>query len=188
MTSKLKSIIQGCVRGRKDAQEQLYRQYSGQFFAICLRYADNYEEAQDYLQEAFINIYSRIIQYGWKGSFEGWMKKIVINSVLQGIRKKRFMIPLVHDFPDNHDLFLPNAPTDLSESDLLGMIHELPRNYRIVFNLYAIEGYKHNEIAQMLNISENTSKSHLFRARTRLQEKVNNFYSKAKRRYRSSVL
>jgi len=157
-------------------------------FAICLRYAYSYEEAQDYLQEAFMNIFSSIYQFKGKGSFEGWMKKIVVNSVLQGIRKKRFMIPLVHDFPDNHDLYLPNAPTDLTESDLLSMIQELPRNYRIVFNLYAIEGYKHNEIAQMLNISENTSKSHLFRARSRLQEKVNNFYTKTKGVYKSSVL
>jgi len=187
LADKLESIIEGCKRGDKKSQERLYRRLSGQLFAICLRYADNYEEARDYLQEGFINVFNSIKQYEGKGSFEGWMKKIIINTVLQGIRKKRFMIPLVHDYQDNYEFHLPHMPTDLSESDLLGMIQELPRNYRIVFNLYAIEGYKHNEISQMLNITENTSKSHLFRARTKLQEKVNHHYSKVKRVYKSSV-
>ena len=169
-------LIKRCQDNDRQAQELLYRKYSSVLYGMCLKYAPNQMEAEDNLQDAFITIYQRIAQYQGKGSFEGWMKRIAINTVLQKYRQKRlYDLPAddlieekIDDDADNHSATLP-LPF------LLGVIQELPERYRLVFNLYVLDGHTHKEIAELLGISDGTSKSNLARARQLLQQKINAF-------------
>lgn len=140
-------------------------------FGVCLRYASDYDEAQDLLQEAFIKIYTKLKQYKGKGAFEGWIRRIVVNTALERLRSKIFTEEIGEavkfEFSHSDDLI-----SNLSTQELMKMVQELSPQYRTVFNLYAIEGYNHKEIAELLNISEGTSKSNLSRARVILQGKV----------------
>ena len=143
---------------------------------MCLKYAPNQMEAEDNLQDAFITIFQRIGQYQGKGSFEGWMKRIAINTVLQKYRQKR-----LYDLPAD-DLIEEKLDEDLDDGSatlplpfLLSIIQELPERYRLVFNLYVLDGHTHKEIAELLGISDGTSKSNLARARQLLQQKINAF-------------
>lgn len=171
---KEKDIIDGCLSGSRRDQELLYRRYSPKLYAVCLQYSGNTEEARDVLQEGFIKIFANLSHYGHEGSFEGWMRKIIVNTALEKYRN-RYYLSRVDDIdevdepaagPDTNDF------AGLEAYDLINMIMELPPKYRMVFNLYAIEGYSHKEISSMLNISEGTSKSNLSRARDILQKKV----------------
>jgi RNA polymerase sigma-70 factor (ECF subfamily) len=171
---KEKDIIDGCLSGSRRDQELLYRRYSPKLYAVCLQYAGNTEEARDVLQEGFIKIFENLSRYSHEGSFEGWMRKIIVNTALEKYRS-RYYLSRVDDIdeaaepiagPDTNDF------AGLEAHDLLNMIIELPPKYRMVFNLYAIEGYSHKEIGTMLNITEGTSKSNLSRARDILQKKV----------------
>jgi RNA polymerase sigma-70 factor (ECF subfamily) len=147
---------------------------------MCLKYAPNAMEAEDSLQDAFITIFQRIGQFKGKGSFEGWLKRIAINTVLQKYRQKR-----LYDLPNDavleaqQDLALTPIDESLPLTFLLEIIQHLPERYRLVFNLYVLDGYTHKEIAELLNISDGTSKSNLARARQLLQQKIN-AYKKAK--------
>lgn len=167
-----KDIIHGCINGERKSQEELYRLFSGKLYAICIRYTKDMDDAKDILQEGFIKIYQKIGQFRFTGSFEGWLKRIVINTALEKYRSQRFYDPI----DDNPNLNLEaeggDVTDDLSARDLIMIIQELPAQYKLVFNLYAIEGYAHKEIADMLGISEGTSKSNLSRARAILQSKV----------------
>lgn len=171
---KEKDIIDGCLSGNRRDQELLYRRYSPKFYAVCLQYSGNTEEARDVLQEGFIKIFENLSHYGHEGSFEGWMRRIIVNRALEKYRN-RYYLSRVDDIDEVDE---PAAGPDTSDFagleayDLLNMIMELPPKYRMVFNLYAIEGYSHKEIGSMLNISEGTSKSNLSRARDILQKKV----------------
>ena len=154
----------------------MYRQYSSVLYGMCLKYAPNQMEAEDNLQDAFITIFQRIGQYQGKGSFEGWMKRIAINTVLQKYRQKR-----LYDLPAD-DLIEEKLDEDLDDGSatlplpfLLSIIQELPERYRLVFNLYVLDGHTHKEIAELLGISDGTSKSNLARARQLLQQKINAF-------------
>ena len=167
-------LIKRCQDNDRQAQELLYRQYSSVLYGMCLKYAPNQMEAEDNLQDAFITIFQRIDQYQGKGSFEGWMKRIAINTVLQKYRQKR-----LYDLPAD-DLMegeMELEPYDESPSlplpFLLSIIQELPERYRLVFNLYVLDGHTHKEIADLLGISDGTSKSNLARARQLLQQKIN---------------
>lgn len=167
----LQELIQGCKRQDLKAQEALYRQYSGILYGICLKYSPNQTEAEDSLQDAFITIFNRIEQFEGKGSFEGWMKRITVNTVLQKYRKKK-----LYTIPDEQQIE-EEAETEIEESNLpldylLSIIQELPDRYRLVFNLYVLDGYSHKEIAEMLDISDGTSKSNLARARMILKKKI----------------
>jgi RNA polymerase sigma-70 factor (ECF subfamily) len=171
---KEKDIIDGCLSGSRRDQELLYRRYSPKLHAVCLQYAGNTEEARDVLQEGFIKVFENLSHYSHEGSFEGWMRKIIVNTALEKYRS-RYYLSRVDDIdevaepiagPDTNDF------AGLEAHDLLNMIMELPPKYRMVFNLYAIEGYSHKEIGTMLNITEGTSKSNLSRARDILQKKV----------------
>lgn len=142
---------------------------------VCLRYAKTREEAEEILQEGFLKVFNKIHQYGFQGSFEGWVRKIMVNSALEKLRSSRSLHPVVST--DN----LPNGPSDenfalpsLGEKELLRLVQQLSPMYRMVFNLYVFEGYKHREIADMLGISEGTSKSNLSDARTILKKAVLN--------------
>jgi len=181
--SEIKNIISGCLKGNRRDQELLYRRYSARLYAVCIQYSGNDEEARDILQEGFIKIFENLINYKHEGSFEGWMRRIMVNTALEKYRNKYNLyrvddidqIPEPGMEPDNEDY------SGLEAGDLLGIIRELPPKYRMVFNLYAIEGYSHKEISKMVNISEGTSKSNLSRARVILQRRVGSYTGLKKR-------
>ncbi|RRO20981.1 RNA polymerase sigma factor [Flavobacteriaceae bacterium 14752] len=168
---KLKKLIKQCQNKELKAQRALYELYSSKLFSLCLKYSKNYTEAQDNLQDAFIRIYENIHQFKHKGSFEGWMKRIAINTALQRYRNQKV-------FSLNYEENLIQPENDYTENsislqELLKCIQELPNRYRMVFNLYVLDGYSHREIAEMMEISEGTSKSNLARGRQILKDKVN---------------
>jgi RNA polymerase sigma-70 factor (ECF subfamily) len=143
--------------------------YSGKLFAICLKYSRSYAEAQDNLQDGFLIIFDKIGQFKNSGSLEGWLKRLMINHVLQQYRKSPFL-ELVNDVIDDNEIELDDEAIPLDF--LLKIIQELPDRYRLVFNLYVIDDYSHKEIAEMLSITIGTSKSNLSRAKTILKEKI----------------
>lgn len=155
--------------------------FSAKMFGVCLRYSGSREDAQDILHEGFLKIYEKIEQFESRGSFEGWIRRIMVNTALEKFRNQNKLVRTQESVEE----FERSGDTDLTENitvkELLGMIEELSPQYRIVFNLYAIEGYSHKEISEMLGINEGTSKSNLSRARTILQEKVNEFYKHVER-------
>ncbi|MBQ9214013.1 MAG: sigma-70 family RNA polymerase sigma factor [Bacteroidales bacterium] len=168
METRLRSLIEQCLTGSPKAQYTLYKTYSPLLYGLALRYSYNQTSAEDILQEAFVKIFSSLKDFKFEGSFEGWLKRVVINTAITGYHKE-----LKHrhhaDLADFQDI-LPdeNAEFDTSEftqEELLNVINSLPEGYKMVFNLYAIEGYKHREIADMLGIDINTSKSQFMRAR-----------------------
>jgi RNA polymerase sigma factor (sigma-70 family) len=171
---EVENIIKGCLAGNRRDQELLYRRHAAKLYAVCLQYSGNDEEARDILQDGFIKIFENLIHYKYEGSFEGWMRRIIVNTALEKFRSKHNLyrvddidlIPEPDADPDNEDY------SGLEAIDLLDIIRVLPPKYRMVFNLYAIEGYAHKEISQMMKISEGTSKSNLSRARLILQKKV----------------
>ena len=172
----LEELITRCKKQDAKAQETLYREYSRILFGICLKYSPNRAEAEDSLQDAFITIFKRIEQFKGKGSFEGWMKRITVNTVLQKYRKKKtFDIPNEQQIEDT-DVEIEQSAIPLDF--LLKIIQELPDRYRLVFNLYVMDGYSHKEIAEMLGISDGTSKSNLARARGILKTKVESYKDK----------
>jgi RNA polymerase sigma factor (sigma-70 family) len=167
----LDKLILGCANKEPIAQEQLYRLFAGKMFALCLKYSKNKEEAEDNLQDGFIQIFDKISQFKNKGSFEGWMKRIIINTALQKYRDKN-VLNVVYDFVDEEDVMVEVEEDEISLDYLLKLIQELPNQYRLVFNLYVLDGYSHKEISKELKISEGTSKSNLSRARAILKEKI----------------
>lgn len=163
-------LIEGCLKGERRWQKALYDRFSKKMMVVCLRYCKARQEAEDVLQEAFIKVFENIASYRGEASIEYWIKRIVVNTALNAQRSKLYLYPMV----DISDI---NTQTDQDVSlsgfhykDLLNMIQELPTGCQVIFNLYAIEGYKHHEIATMLNISEGTSKSQYSRAKSLLQE------------------
>jgi RNA polymerase sigma factor (sigma-70 family) len=174
----VEDIIEGCKKDERKAQEMLYQAFSKKLFGTCLRYAGNYEEARDVLHEGFIKIFQHIKQLRVYDALEGWMRRIMINTALEKYRHKIDTDPIDKVQISGHEESF-DIVSEISEKDLLGLIQLLSPQYRMVFNLYAIEGYNHKEIAEMLHISEGTSKSNLSRARVILQDKVRKFYSSA---------
>lgn len=164
-------LIKGCRKGDHHAQQQLFDLYSSRMLGICYRYVKNTMEAEDILVMTFTKVFERISQFKGEGSFEGWIRRIAVNEALTWLRRNRAMMVAETDLeladrePDYRGL-----SDHLEAEDLLNIIGKLPPGYRIVFNLYAIDGYSHKEIAEQLGISENTSKSQLSRARTHLQK------------------
>ena len=139
-------------------------------FSICLKYSKNKQEAQDNFQDGFIVIFDKIGQFNFKGSFEGWLKRVMINTVLLKYRKKNVLNIVTEDIPD--EVIVDVDDDEISLDFLLNLINELPDRYRLVFNLYALDGYSHKEISEMLLIAEGTSKSNLARARAILKQKI----------------
>lgn len=169
----LEQIIKGCKSGDRKAQEQLYATFASRLFGVCLRYASDHSEAEDMMQNGFIRIFRSIHKYKGEGAFEGWLVRVMVNQAIDQYRR-RLKIDHVHiDEPEAMELVQElHDPMDIEH--LLHMITSLPEKYRLVFNLYAIEGFSHQEIAQKLNITEGTSKSQLSRARKWLREKIQN--------------
>lgn len=176
MTDSLEHIINGCIAGKSASREMLYRMYSSKMWGVCLRYARDKDEAKDILQDGFIKAFEKINQFEGRGHFEGWLRKIMINTALAEYRKKRYLnIESVYSSNKDEESF-ERIEGDIAADELLEIIKELPSQYKLVFNLYAIEGYSHKEIADLLSISEGTSKSNLSRARDILQKKVSAVY------------
>lgn len=166
----LEELVDRCKKGERKAQEQLYRQYAGVLFGICLKYSRNKTEAEDNLHDSFMTIFEKIGQYKSKGSFEGWVKRITINTVLQKYRREEYLSLVNENTPE--EVTLESNYADIGLQTLLGYIQELPNKYRTTFNLYVLDGYSHNEISQLLGTSVGTSKSNLARARMLLKEKI----------------
>ena len=170
----LERLIKNCIKQDAQAQSQLYKQYASKLFTLCLKYSRNYAEAEDNLHDAFITVFSKINQYNNKGSFEGWLKRIAINTSLQRYRENVG----VYDITDEGNI--EDVSVDINDKDfsidfLLGLIQELPDRYRLVFNLYVLDGYTHVEISELINISIGTSKSNLARARLILKDKIEDY-------------
>jgi RNA polymerase sigma-70 factor (ECF subfamily) len=171
---EIKDIIEGCVRGEKRSQDLLYRKFASLLYGICLRYAKNKMEAEDVLQEVYVKIYNNISSYHHDGSFEGWLRRIAVNTSITYYRKN-----LKHAFQEDIDDVVQhkNDPVqfddlEFTQEELMNCIGKLPTGYKTVFNLYVIEGFMHKEIADMLNIDVNTSKSQLSRAKSHLQKEL----------------
>lgn len=179
MADKLQHIINGCRERNPLAQKELYELFKSKMFGICLRYAGNYDDAQDILQDGFIKVFEKIDQFGFKGAFEGWMRRIMVNTALEKYRSSYQVINIYDNVKEINNEFADDFSTDIDAHELLRFVQELSPKYRIVFNLYAIEGYSHKEISDLLGISEGTSKSNLSRARDILKEKVNKYYMKS---------
>ncbi|HLO58082.1 MAG TPA: sigma-70 family RNA polymerase sigma factor [Bacteroidales bacterium] len=176
MVDHLHKIISGCQENDPRAQRELYDMFRTKMFGTCLRYAGNYEDAQDILQEGFIKVFEKINQFAFKGAFEGWIRRIMVNTALEKYRVHyRHMVTEENAvMPVNEES--EDITAEMEARELVNIIQELTPRYRVVFNMYALDGYSHKEISEMLNISEGTSKSNLSRARTILQEKVNKYY------------
>lgn len=176
-------IIEGCKQGKHKHQTALYQLFSAKMFSVCLRYAGDYHRAEDVLQDGFIRVLSNIDKYRGEGSFEGWIRRIFINTAIENQRKNTLTYEITD--PDGAELHVYDETTidHIAADDLLRFVQNLSPGYRSVFNLYAIEGYTHKEIAEMLNITEGTSKSQLARARGLLQQKLAEHYPQSVRNH-----
>ncbi len=170
----LEELILNCKNQDVKAQEELYKKFSSILFSVCLKYSPSYHEAEDNLQDAFITIFNRIEQFKGKGSFEGWMKRVTVNTVLQKYRKQRV-------FNLSNEEQLEEAEIEIEDNAvpldfLLKIVQELPDRYRLVFTMYVLDDYAHKEISEIVGISVGTSKSNLARARGILKVKVEDYY------------
>lgn len=172
--SELREIIDGCKRQKRKYQDKLYEQYASMLYGICLRYTRNQFDAEDVLQEGFVKIYKNIHTYSQDRSFEGWIRRIMINTAITHYRRN--LKHAYHDDVDEaHDLsgnLGPDQGAEYTKEELMEVINRLPAGYKMVFNLYVVEGFKHKEIAEQLDIDINTSKSQLSRAKKYLQREL----------------
>lgn len=167
-----RQLIQACKRKSRRAQQELFDRYSPKMFGVCKRYLKNAEEAEDVLVEAFYKVLTKLDSYSGQGSFEGWIRRIVVNESLMNLRKNKNLKLNVEINPNLDRPTTVNVEDDLAAADILNLLDQLPTGYRTVFNLYVVEGYKHREIAELLGISINTSKSQLILAKKKMQALV----------------
>ncbi|WP_462264873.1 RNA polymerase sigma factor [Mucilaginibacter sp.] len=166
-------LIQRCKVNDRKAQELLYKQYASKMLGVCLRYATDKMEAEDMMQNGFIRVFQKISDYRGEGAFEGWVRRIMVHSSIEYYRKHHKMMQVVDITESGYDEGVSAiAPANLSARDLMNLIQQLSPGYRMVFNMYAIEGYSHKEIAETMGISEGASKSQLSRARTLLKQQI----------------
>ncbi len=165
-----KELVQGCIKGDRKIQEKLYRTYASKMYTICLSYANRKEEGMDILQEGFVKVFRQIKTFKFQGSLEGWVRRIIVRTAIDHFRKYKaerdLAAPEIPEIEDGRSL---SALENMAFEDLMGYLQKLPEGARIVFNLYAVEGYNHREIAEMTGISEGTSKSQYSRAKGLLQ-------------------
>jgi RNA polymerase sigma factor (sigma-70 family) len=165
-------IIEGCILGNPRMQRMLYEKFSPKMYALCIRYAGNTDDAQDILQDGFVKVFGNIARFKGTGSFEGWIRRIIVNTAIEHFRKKN-TLQVIDEHTENQ---LADDHTNifnlLEAKELLEIIKSMPAGYRTVFNLYAVEGYTHKEIAAMMNLTEGTSKSQYARAKSWLQERI----------------
>jgi RNA polymerase sigma-70 factor (ECF subfamily) len=167
------SLVIECVKGDSRAQRMLFERFSKKMLGVCMRYAKSIEQAEDVLQDGFIKVFSKLNDFKHDGSLEGWIRRIMVNTSLDQIRKENKL--LGNTSLDNVDYKLQNNAfvlENLAAKDLMKMVQSMPVGYKVVFNMFAIEGYSHKEISEHLGISENTSKSQYSRARAYLRERL----------------
>ncbi len=167
-----KALIENCLSGDRDCQKQLFDRYAGKMLSVCHRYARHHSEAEDLLQEGFIKVFTNLDKFKFEGSFEGWVRRIMINTSLKYVSRKSFKNETIGLENTKEESMNPVAVSKLSADELLKLVEALPQGYKVIFNLYAIEGFSHKEIAEKLCIQESTSRSQLVKARRLLQEKV----------------
>lgn len=165
-------LLNACRRGERHGHQALYQRYAPRMFAICLRYADDYHQAEDLLQDGFMKVFKALDRFRGEGALEGWMRRIFVNTAIEQHRRKHHLYPLVDVLNTEQEEHDPGVLDQLAADELLELINGLSPGYRAVFNLYVVEGYPHKEIAVMLGISEGTSKSQLARARVLLQKRI----------------
>ncbi len=166
-------LVRKCIKGENQAIEELYHLVSAGLFGVCLRYANNWEDAQDLLHDGFLKIMDNLRKFRWEGSFEGWLRRIMVNEAINYYRKSSLLQFKEYESVDfKIEGFELSGLEKMTQQELLGLLEKLPTGYRIVFNLFAIEGYPHTEISKLLDISESTSKSQYRKARLKLQELV----------------
>lgn len=169
----IEELVKRCKAGERKAQELLYKQFASKMLGVCCRYATDRMEAEDMLQNGFIKVFQKISDYRGEGSFEGWVRRIMVHSSIEYYRRHHKMMQVVDlEAADAETSGYPLATAKLEAKDLMRLIQQLSPGYRIVFNLYAIEGYSHKEIAAIVGITEGASKSQLSRARSILRELV----------------
>lgn len=170
-------LINDCKNGNASAQKFLYEQYSRKMMSVCMRYVNNYDTARDLMHDGFIKVFTHIDSFGFEGSFEGWLRRIFVTTSLEFLRKndvlkESYDISMSYDIQEQSETILEQ----ISAKELHDIIASLPSGFRTVFNLYAIEGYSHKEIGDMLKIAESTSRSQFARARILLQQKMSEIY------------
>ena len=174
------TILQGCIEGKRNAQYQLYRKLASTMLGVCVRYSQSRQEAEDVLQEGFLKVFQNIASFRKEGSLEGWVKRIMINHALNRFRKNRKQ-PFYEDIEEINETEIIETIEESAINEsypaelLLTMIQSLPPGYRVVFNMYVFEDFSHKEIAETLNISENTSKTQLMKARRVLRKKLEEY-------------
>lgn len=161
-------------------QQELYERFAPKMYGVCLRYAANAEEAEDILQEGFIKVFNKISSFRGEGSFEGWIRRIFVNTAIEQFRKKTYLQPITETEENTVEGKYLSVLDSLAEKDIIQMVQQLSPGYRTVFNMYVVEGYTHKQIAEALGISEGTSKSQLSRAKLILQDLVKSFIEKRK--------
>jgi RNA polymerase sigma-70 factor (ECF subfamily) len=170
-------LIEGCKRGNKSAQKELYDTYSRKMMGICLRYVSDREAARDVLQDGFIKVLTGIDSYAGVGSFEGWMRKIFVNCALEYLRKSDVLRDAVElDYTNESNRSNYSVVDDISANELLKIVQDLPAGFRTIFNMFAIEGFSHKEISIMMGITESTSRSQYTRAKQLLQRKIKDMF------------
>lgn len=165
-------LIQGCIDGNRQFQEILYKQFSPKMYAVCLRYSGNTEDANDLLQEGFIKIFKNLGKFRADGSFEGWMRRIFVNTSIEHFRKKVKLYNVTEVQENTIEDIEFNVLDSMAEKDIILLVNELAPGYKAVFNMHVIEGYSHKEIAEILGITEGTSKSQLARAKGVLKKSL----------------
>ena len=176
MAAKLDILLKGCKKGKPKSQEALYRRFASAMYGICLQYASTEEDAQDIMQDGFVKVFRKLDQVNNPAAFPGWIRRVMINTALEKYRSQ-VILQRMDDVQEEADEAMDDGIFDnLTCQELVELIRTLSPKYRMVFNLYAIEGYSHQEISKELGISVGTSKSNLSRARAILQEKIKNIY------------
>lgn len=166
-------LIKACAKKNPRAQRKLYEKYSGKLMTVCLRYCSSTEEAEDAFQEGFVKIFGKLADYKFEGSFEGWMRRVMVNNILDMMRKnKKHLYQLDVTEQVSIESNSNSALDEMSATELMEIVKSMPEGYRTVFNLFAIEGYSHKEIAEMIGFTESTSKSQFLRARSYLKKRL----------------
>ena len=167
-------LIRGCIREEAACQREVFNRYASRMLGVCNRYARNAADAEDILQDAFIKIFDKIHQFKFEGSFEGWVRRIMVNTALKKYSLRRYDKEVVgYEIKDRDESGMePSAYAHLTQKEILELINNLPDGYRLIFNLFVIEGFQHEEIAEMLHIQPGTSRSQLVKARTMLQKQI----------------
>ena len=179
MAERLDILLKGCRRNKPKSQEALYRMFASAMYGICLQYASCEEDAQDIMQDGFIKVFKKLDQVNNPAAFPGWIRRVMINTALEKYRS-HVILQRVDDMKEEiHEETDDGIFSNLTSQELVKLIQTLSPKYRMVFNLYAIEGYNHHEISKELGIALGTSKSNLSRARAILQEKIKNIYGSA---------